>query len=99
MDIAERCDSLIVIGSSNSSNTRALERLAKEAGCTDVHRVNQASEIPLPLSGVVGVTAGASAPEELVQEVLDVLAPVNGVEEIHYVPKRNTFLRRENYVT
>ena len=62
--MAERCDSLIVIGSSNSSNTRALERLAKEAGCTDVHRVNQASEIPLPLSGVVGVTAGASAPEE-----------------------------------
>ena len=91
MDIAERCDSLIVIGSSNSSNTRALERLAKEAGCTDVHRVNQASEIPLPLSGVVGVTAGASAPEELVQEVIDVLAPVNGVEEIHYVTEEEYF--------
>ncbi len=91
MDIAERCDSLIVIGSSNSSNTRALERLAKEAGCTDVHRVNQASEIPLPLSGVVGVTAGASAPEELVQEVIDVLAPINGVEEIHYVTEEEYF--------
>lgn len=91
MDIAEKCDSLIVIGSSNSSNTRALERLANEAGCEQVYRVNQASEIPLPLSGTVGVTAGASAPEELVQEVLDVLAPLDGVEEVHYVTEEEYF--------
>ena len=45
----------------------------------------------MPLSGVVGVTAGASAPEELVQEVLDVLSPVNGVEEIHYVTEEEYF--------
>ena len=91
MDIAERCDSLIVIGSSNSSNTRALERLAIEAGCKDVHRINKALEIPLPLKGIIGVTAGASAPEELVQEVLDLLAPENGVEEIHYVTEEEYF--------
>ena len=60
--------------------------------------VNQASEIPLPLSGVVGVTAGASAPEELVQEVLDVLSPVNGVEEIHYVTEEEYFPPLRNYV-
>ncbi|GIS38905.1 MAG: hypothetical protein Ct9H90mP11_02250 [Acidimicrobiales bacterium] len=53
-------------------------------------RVNQASEIPLPLSGVVGVTAGASAPEELVQEVIDVLAPVNGLRK--YITHRRGIL-------
>ena len=45
----------------------------------------------MPLSGVVGVTAGASAPDELVEEVLDVLAPVNGVEEIHYITEEEYF--------
>jgi 4-hydroxy-3-methylbut-2-enyl diphosphate reductase len=82
LQIATRCDAVIVIGSANSSNTRALERLAIEAGCARVHRVNAADEIPEGLTGVVGVTAGASAPEDLVSEVLTVLAPANGVEEV-----------------
>jgi len=79
--IAERCDAVVVIGSANSSNTLALERLAREAGCATVVRVNAATELPrstdgsVALHGVVGVTAGASAPEELVEEVLDALAP------------------------
>ncbi|HCB33791.1 MAG TPA: 4-hydroxy-3-methylbut-2-enyl diphosphate reductase [Acidimicrobiaceae bacterium] len=80
--IAARCDAVVVIGSSNSSNTMALTKLAAESGCAQVHRVNAAAELPDGLSGVVGVTAGASAPEELVDDVIARLAPVEGVEEV-----------------
>ncbi|MEC7844750.1 MAG: 4-hydroxy-3-methylbut-2-enyl diphosphate reductase [Actinomycetota bacterium] len=91
MSIAEQCDSVIVIGSANSSNTRALERLAREVGCEGVYRVNQAEEVPETLTGIVGVTAGASAPEELVQEVISQLAPANGVEELNFVTEEEYF--------
>lgn len=94
--IAHRCDAVIVIGSANSSNTRALEKLAREAGCARVYRVNDASEIPEDLTGTVGVTAGASAPDELVEAVIARLDPTNGVEEVrmtdedeYFPPPRN----------
>jgi 4-hydroxy-3-methylbut-2-enyl diphosphate reductase len=94
--MAPRCDAIVVIGSSNSSNTRALEKLALEAGCPRVFRINVADQLPDDLSGVVGVTAGASAPEELVEAVLDRLAPANGVEVVritdedeYFPPPRN----------
>jgi 4-hydroxy-3-methylbut-2-enyl diphosphate reductase len=82
MEIAPRCDAMVVIGSANSSNTRALEKLAREAGCGQVHRVNRPDEVPADLHGTVGVTAGASAPEELVDAVIARLAPAEGVEEV-----------------
>jgi 4-hydroxy-3-methylbut-2-en-1-yl diphosphate reductase len=78
--IAESADAIVVIGSANSSNTVALEKVARAAGCPRVYRVNRADELPDDLSGTVGVTAGASAPEELVTAVIDRLAPVEGVE-------------------
>lgn len=94
--MAPRCDAIVVIGSSNSSNTRALERLAIESGCATVLRINRADELPDNLSGTIGVTAGASAPEELVDEVLARLAPRNGIEEVrvteedeYFPPPRN----------
>ncbi|MEY2475278.1 MAG: 4-hydroxy-3-methylbut-2-en-yl diphosphate reductase [Actinomycetota bacterium] len=77
--IAERARTMVVIGSANSSNTLALERVARERGC-EVLRINNASELPGDLEGIVGVTAGASAPEELVDQVLAKLAPTDGVE-------------------
>ncbi len=96
MAMSGRCDAIVVIGSSNSSNTRALEKLAIEAGCPRVFRVNQAHELPNDLHGTVGVTAGASAPEELVDEILALLAPANGVELVkvtdedeYFPPPRN----------
>lgn len=102
MGIASRCDAVIVIGSANSSNTVALERLARGAGCRTVLRINSADELPrrsdggVALRGTVGVTAGASAPEELVEQVIAALAPARGVEEIrltdedeYFPPPRN----------
>lgn len=96
MAMAPRCDAIIVIGSSNSSNTRALEKLAIEAGCPQVFRVNSVDELPAGLIGTVGVTAGASAPEELVEAIISFLAPVAGVEPVrvteedeYFPPPRN----------
>jgi 4-hydroxy-3-methylbut-2-enyl diphosphate reductase len=78
--LAPRSDAVVVIGSANSSNTVALAKTAIEAGCPRVLRVNSADELPDDLHGIVGVTAGASAPEELVRAVVDQLAPAEGVE-------------------
>jgi 4-hydroxy-3-methylbut-2-enyl diphosphate reductase len=80
--IAGRADVVVVIGSVNSSNTRALEKVARASGCPRVLRVNAADELPDDLSGTVGVTAGASAPDELVDAVLTRLAPRHGTEEV-----------------
>ena len=96
MAMANRCDAIVVIGSSNSSNTRALEKLAVEAGAQRVYRVNNADELPDDLTGTVGVTAGASAPEELVDAVIARLSPRHGVEDVrvteedeYFPPPRN----------
>jgi 4-hydroxy-3-methylbut-2-enyl diphosphate reductase len=78
--IATDADAVVVIGSANSSNTVALSQVAEAVGCGRVLRVNRASELPNDLTGVVAVTAGASAPESLVNEVLEFLNPDNGVE-------------------
>ncbi len=69
-----------MIGSQNSSNTVALTKVATAFGCPRVVRVNDASELPDDLTGTVGVTAGASAPEALVQAVVERLAPTDGVD-------------------
>ncbi|HET9093333.1 MAG TPA: 4-hydroxy-3-methylbut-2-enyl diphosphate reductase [Acidimicrobiales bacterium] len=90
--LAPGCDAVVVIGSANSSNTVSLAKTAAAYGCPRVHRVNSLSELPGDLEGVVGVTAGASAPEWLVEEVLDALSPARGIEVVHvtdedeYVP-------------
>ena len=96
MELAHRCDVVVVIGSANSSNTRALEQLAREEGCQHVYRINSVEELPPGLAGIVGVTAGASAPEELVDQVLDFLAPTGGIELVdvteedeYFPPPRN----------
>ena len=91
VEIAPRCDAMVVIGSANSSNTMALARLAAESGCDRVLRVNTADELPTDMSGVVGVTAGASASEELVEAVLDRLDPVHGVEEVRITDEDEYF--------
>lgn len=89
--IATQCDAVVVIGSANSSNTVALAKLAREAGTPRVHRINSADELPDDLTGTVGVTAGASAPESLVEEVLAALAPTQGVEEVRMTDEDEYF--------
>jgi 4-hydroxy-3-methylbut-2-enyl diphosphate reductase len=96
MAMAPRCDAIVVIGSSNSSNTTALQKLAVEAGCPRVYRVNHVDELPDDLFGTVGVTAGASAPEELVESLISRLAPRQGVQAVavtdedeYFPPPRN----------
>lgn len=93
LEMAPRCDALVVIGSANSSNTMALAKLAEEAGCSRVFRINTAAELPDDLRGTVGVTAGASAYEELIEEVLahlgftkDQAESVRVTEEDEYFP-------------
>jgi 4-hydroxy-3-methylbut-2-enyl diphosphate reductase len=93
--VASSADAVVVIGSANSSNTVALTKVATDAGCPLVVRVDGAEELDLGSLGdatVVGVTAGASAPEDLVRAVVNRLAPTRGVtpvfvtEEGEYFP-------------
>ncbi|HUZ19474.1 MAG TPA: 4-hydroxy-3-methylbut-2-enyl diphosphate reductase [Acidimicrobiales bacterium] len=88
--IAGRCDAVVVIGSANSSNTVSLTHVAA-AGCSRVLRVNSADELPGDLAGVVGVTAGASAPEWLVDEVVARLSPATGIEPVFTVEEDEYF--------
>ena len=75
--IGVESDLVIVVGSANSSNTVRLVEVALDAGAKAAYRVDFASEIEEAwFEGVetVGVSSGASVPEELVEEVLDYLA-------------------------
>lgn len=97
VELAPRCDAIVVIGSANSSNTLALERLARESGCATVLRVNSVDDLPrradgsADVMGTIGVTAGASAPEELVAEVIAALNPTNGTETLRVVDEDEYF--------
>jgi 4-hydroxy-3-methylbut-2-enyl diphosphate reductase len=74
--IARRCDGLLVIGAPNSSNSLRLVEVATRAGCPKALLIERASEIPWDeLAGVatLGLTASASAPEQLVGDVVDAL--------------------------
>lgn len=74
--IAGRCDRMIVIGAPNSSNSLRLVEVAERMG-TPAHLVQRGTDVdPAWLVGIctLGVTAGASAPEALVREVLDAVA-------------------------
>ena len=72
--IAGRIDALLVIGATNSSNSKRLVEVGRSAGCSYAQLVLRADDIDWrALEGIrsVGVTAGASAPEVLVNEVID----------------------------
>jgi 4-hydroxy-3-methylbut-2-en-1-yl diphosphate reductase len=71
--MAEHCDLVLVIGSRNSSNSNRLVDVARAAGA-DSHLIDNELEVReewLEGARVVGITSGASAPEELVQRLID----------------------------
>ena len=72
--IAGRCDAVIVVGAPNSSNSLRLVEVAERAGCPKALLVQQAADIPwAQFEGIatLGITAGASAPERLVTDMVD----------------------------
>ncbi|MGP9688248.1 4-hydroxy-3-methylbut-2-enyl diphosphate reductase [Psychrobacter sp. AOP22-C1-C5] len=90
-DLASRCEVVLVVGSPNSSNSNRLRELAERMSCR-AYLIDNASEMDRSwLEGVqsIGVTAGASAPEVLIQEVLqqlqdwggDLPSELSGIEE------------------
>ncbi len=95
-EMAAQSQLVIVVGSTNSSNSVRLVEVAKEHGADDAHLVDYAEQIdPAWLEGVttVGVTSGASVPDELVQEVLAWLAErgFGEAEEIESVQEHMRF--------
>ena len=89
--VAADADAVVVIGSANSSNTIALEKVARAAGCARVVRVDGPDEVPDDLSGTVAVTAGASAPEALIDAVVARLAPATPPEEVVVIDEEEYF--------
>ncbi|MFG1477902.1 4-hydroxy-3-methylbut-2-enyl diphosphate reductase [Xanthobacter sp. V4C-4] len=75
--VAPQVDALIVVGAPNSSNSQRLREAAERAGCARAVLLQRAADIDWSLfDGIVrlGVTAGASAPEVLVEEIIDAFA-------------------------
>ncbi|NDV02123.1 4-hydroxy-3-methylbut-2-enyl diphosphate reductase [Pseudoroseicyclus tamaricis] len=72
--MAPDCDALLVVGAPNSSNSKRLVEVASKAGCRYAQLVQRAADIDWrALEGIrsIGITAGASAPEVLINEVVD----------------------------
>jgi 4-hydroxy-3-methylbut-2-enyl diphosphate reductase len=93
-EISDKCELMIVVGSSNSSNTVRLVDVALESGVNAAYRVDFAAELDEAwLDGVttVGVTSGASVPEILVDDVLVWLAE-RGYGDVEEVTTANEHL-------
>ena len=92
----DRCDLILAIGGKKSSNTARLAEVGNRAGVESYHieRPEDISDEWLATNAVVGITAGASTPDDVIQEVVDFLvargypAPENGIRPVDpdYVP-------------
>jgi 4-hydroxy-3-methylbut-2-en-1-yl diphosphate reductase len=94
--LAGRCDLMLVIGSRNSSNSVRLVEVARDCG-TEAHLIDNAGEVQeqwLADRRVVGISSGASAPENLVQELLAFFRArgVGEVEEVDVVSEDVRFM-------
>ena len=94
-EIAPRCERMLVIGAPNSSNSMRLAEVAERLG-TPARLIQRAKEIDWEWLGQptkIGLTAGASAPEVLIREVIDALSARFAVteEEIDHVPEGLVF--------
>jgi len=94
--MAESCDLMLVIGSRNSSNSLRLVEVARDCG-TDAHLIDNAGEVEeqwLTDRRVVGISSGASAPEDLVAELVELFRArgVSDVSEFHVVREDVRFM-------
>lgn len=82
-ELAKHCDLVLVIGSTNSSNSNRLVEVARELGCDSylIDNHTQVEESWLEGMKTVGITSGASAPEELVESLVEFFRE-RGVEQI-----------------
>ena len=95
-EIAPKCDMFFVVGSRNSSNSVRLVEVAKKAGCNNSHLMHSEKEIPfneIENSEIIGISSGASAPEKLVQTLLNSLRKDRNVsiEEVTVAEEKVVF--------
>jgi len=104
--VAPEVDAVLVVGSPNSSNSQRLVEVALRAGCPSAALVQRAADVDWTRFGVLrtlGITAGASAPEVLVEEILDAFAlryqlnveTVSAADEDVFFPLPRPFRGRE----
>ncbi len=85
-EMAGRCEVLLVVGAPTSSNSKRLVEVAERAGCRASMLVERAADLDWNVIGqarTVGITAGASAPEVLVQELIDAFRARHAVEIVN----------------
>jgi 4-hydroxy-3-methylbut-2-enyl diphosphate reductase len=86
--MAPKCDAMLVVGAPNSSNSKRLVEVGSKAGCNYSQLVQRATDIDWrALDGItsIGITAGASAPEVLINEVVDAFSDHYDVTIEHVV--------------
>jgi 4-hydroxy-3-methylbut-2-enyl diphosphate reductase len=94
--MASKCDLMLVVGSKNSSNSKRLVEVARDCGAAG-HLIDNAGEVKEEwLTGrrVVGISSGASAPENLVQELVELFRArgVSDISEFHVVKEDVRFM-------
>ena len=91
LEILPKVDCVLVVGSENSSNTKALVSMVQNKGVT-AYRVDNVKDLDgISLNGNIAITAGASAPDHIVYEIIDNINPINLEyfklkEEVEYFP-------------
>ena len=91
--IADKCDLIYVIGANNSSNSLRLVEVGKKSGCIDTHLISNISEVnwfEIEKHKNIGLTAGASAPDILIQEF------IGKMHELYDVEIKNISVANEN---
>ena len=94
--IAKNCDMFFVIGSRNSSNSQRLVEVASQTGCKKSELIHSENELPIDKikeCKTIGISSGASAPEILVQNVIDKIKRnfITNVEEVKIIEENVTF--------
>jgi len=91
VNLASKCDVMLIVGGKNSSNTKKLYELSKEL-CPNTFLIENYKEIPynyIDKNTIVGVSAGASAPDWIIEEVISMLENLNNMNEMNEQNEQN----------